>query len=242
MTKKVCIKTTNEHITIVQDTLDILLKKMLLDPIQGNSSAILLDIEPAYVAYYATDQRCNDIGDMNLSDIMKLFCHWAYSCKHDNIYKTYAYKCKMCFQLSMAFHNMSGEHQNIPGFIEAIKSRVQKHDLSKLEDPELSTFMEYTDKLKTVTYGSQEYIQFLEEMQPALKHHYQNNRHHPEHHKNGIAGMNLIDLIEMFCDWYAATKRHDDGDIHKSIEHNKKRFGMSDQLASIFTNTVSILD
>jgi hypothetical protein len=37
-------------------------------------------------------------------------------------------------------------------------------------------------------------------MAPALKHHYENNRHHPEHFKNNIDDMNLIDLIEMLCD------------------------------------------
>jgi hypothetical protein len=50
--------------------------------------------------------------------------------------------------------------------------------------------------------------------------------------------MSLIDLIEMICDWKAATLRHNDGDINKSIELNKDRFGYSDDLAQIFKNTV----
>ena len=74
-------------------------------------------------------------------------------------------------------------------------------------------------------------------MKPILDHHYKNNRHHPEYHKNGIDDMNLIDLVEMFCDWLAATKRHADGDIMKSIKHNKDRFKMNEQLVKIFENT-----
>jgi hypothetical protein len=63
------------------------------------------------------------------------------------------------------------------------------------------------------------------------------NRHHPEHFENGIRGMNLIDLIEMFCDWYAATQRHNDGDIIMSIEINQKRFEYSDDIKAILKNT-----
>ena len=47
--------------------------------------------------------------------------------------------------------------------------------------------------------------------------------------------MNLVDIVEMFCDWLAATKRHDDGDIYKSIEHNSKEIGSL--LSEIFENT-----
>jgi len=75
----------------------------------------------------------------------------------------------------------------------------------------------------------------------ALKHHYENNSHHPEHYPNGINGMSLLDLIEMLADWKAAGMRHADGDMQKSLEINKKRFGMSDQLAEIFQNTIKEL-
>ena len=123
--------------------------------------------------------------------------------------------------------------------IKELEIRKDLHDKTKLEEPEFTTFLIYTEKLKGSTYGSTEYNQFLKDMKPALDHHYANNRHHPEHFTNGIDGMNLIDIIELFCDWKSATLRHDDGDINKSIELNKKRFQLSDQLESIFKNTVS---
>jgi len=119
--------------------------------------------------------------------------------------------------------------------------RANCHDDSKLISPEKQLFDEYTPKLKDCTYGSDEYKAFLKGLKVALDHHYQNNTHHPEHYKNGINGMDLFDILEMFFDWKAAGERHADGNIYKSIEHNKDRFKMSDQLAEIFKNTADRL-
>ena len=127
--------------------------------------------------------------------------------------------------------------QNIAVLFEEISKRHERHDASKLIDPEKATFDRVTPALKGLTYGSAEYTTMLTEMKPALDHHYAANRHHPENHTDGVLGMNLVDLLEMFCDWCAATERHDDGDIGKSIEHNMKRFGYGETLASIMVNT-----
>lgn len=120
--------------------------------------------------------------------------------------------------------------------------RAEEHDKTKLEAPELPIFVEYTPKLVNSTFGGEEYQRFLEEMTPALDHHYAHNRHHPEHFPNGINDMNLVDLLELLCDWKAATLRHADGDINKSIEFSAKRFGISDQLAQILRNTVELFE
>ncbi|MCK4500703.1 hypothetical protein KAU11_09395, partial [Candidatus Babeliales bacterium] len=109
-----------------------------------------------------------------------------------------------------------------------IFDRMLVHDNSKLESPEKETFDEYTPKLASSTYGSSEYKGYLKGMKVALDHHYYENSHHPEHFKNGISGMSLIDLIEMLTDWKAPTLRHDNGDILKSIELNQERFGYTD--------------
>lgn len=121
--------------------------------------------------------------------------------------------------------------------IELLK-RANRHDDSKLKSPEKELFDEFTPKLKSCTYGSEEYKGHMKQLKVALDHHYENNSHHPEHYKNGINDFDLFDLTEMFMDWKAATERHNDGDIHKSIEINKERFGISDQLCEIFKNTV----
>jgi hypothetical protein len=119
--------------------------------------------------------------------------------------------------------------------------RSQLHDLSKLQSPEKEMFDEFTPKLAACTYGSDEYKEFLNQLKPALHHHYSNNRHHPEYHSEGVSGMNLFDVMEMFFDWKAATERHNDGCILKSIDINEKRFGINPQLSQIFRNTVKWL-
>lgn len=123
-----------------------------------------------------------------------------------------------------------------------LSERMFSHDRSKLAPPEVETFTEYTPKLAESTYGSDEYKGYLAEMLPALNHHYEANRHHPEHHVAGIDDMNLVDIVEMFIDWAAACKRHDDGDLVKSITINQSRFNMSPQLCRIFENTVPLLE
>lgn len=130
---------------------------------------------------------------------------------------------------------------NLDTCIAAIRMRQSEHDLSKLKDPEKCVFDEFTPKLKGSTYGSDEYKGFLASMKVALDHHYANNSHHPEHYPDGIRGMCLLDIIEMLADWKAATMRHADGDLSKSIEINQKRFGYSDELKAILKNTATRL-
>lgn len=127
--------------------------------------------------------------------------------------------------------------KNLHYVVAGLLERAELHDQCKLGSPEVELFTEYTPKLAACTYGSDEYEGFKKAMSVALTHHYAKSRHHPEHFKNGINDMNLIDLIEMFCDWLAATTRHNDGNIRKSIEINGNRFGMSPQLIKIFENT-----
>lgn len=119
--------------------------------------------------------------------------------------------------------------------------RMVNHDQSKLEHPEVEYFAEYTHLLRESTYGSEEHKKLCQKLQPALEHHYANNSHHPEHFKCGINDMTLIDLLEMIVDWKAASERHNDGNILKSIEINGNRFNISPQLIQIFENTAKIL-
>jgi hypothetical protein len=51
-----------------------------------------------------------------------------------------------------------------------------------------------------------------------------------------------VDLVEMFLDWYAACRRHNDGDIRKSIQINEDRFNIPPVLSDIFRNTVQFLE
>jgi hypothetical protein len=156
--------------------------------------------------------------------------------------------------------------------IHNLGNRAVAHDTSKLEEPEKTGFDTVTDVLRGLTYGSDEYKAQLKKLQPCLGHHYANNSHHPEYYgakicdscgasmpkdhdsycpncgdkdfsfTSNVNAMSLLDVVEMFCDWKAAGERHADGSIMRSIEINKKRFGITDQLASIFENTAKEMD
>lgn len=120
--------------------------------------------------------------------------------------------------------------------------RACDHDASKLVPPEKEYFDEFTPKLAGSTFGSEEYKGFLRAMQPVLSHHYMLNRHHPEFHADGVAGMNLVDLIEMICDWKAASERHANGNIFDSIEKNSTRFNIYGDLKQILVNTAQLME
>jgi hypothetical protein len=116
--------------------------------------------------------------------------------------------------------------------------RAAHHDESKLTEPEKSAFDRCTPLLRETTYGTPEYTAAKKQLGEALQHHYAHNSHHPEFYENGIAGMSLLDIVEMTVDWVAACERVKDGDIWKSLEHNKQYRQISDQLYSILVNTV----
>jgi len=116
------------------------------------------------------------------------------------------------------------------------------HDASKLESPEVDLFAKYTKILSSLEYDSDEYKASLEALKPALDHHYATNRHHPEHFANGINDMTLIDIVEMLCDWKAATHRMNNGNLLKSIEQNAERFHIEGQLKEILINTARMID
>lgn len=122
--------------------------------------------------------------------------------------------------------------------IQELDNRARNHDLSKLESPEKEIFGEFTPELAKTEYGSQEYGDLLEKVRPAIEHHYSKNRHHPEFHKNGINDMNLVDLVELLCDWKAAGERNKNGNIRKSLDINIIRYEISPQLAKILENTI----
>lgn len=171
---------------------------------------------------------------------------------YDSRPETYAHIQEVQRRLGRAIRNLIG--------------RSEAHDQSKLVSPEVEAFDEHTGRLRGTTYGSDEYKACLAAMKPALDHHYAANSHHPEHFAGticvqcgnrddepctcggprtsvaGIRGMTLLDLVEMLCDWKAATLRHADGDIRRSIEVNQARFGYSDELKQILFNTLAEIE
>lgn len=121
--------------------------------------------------------------------------------------------------------------------IELIK-RGNRHDNSKFTPEELEplqAMQDLVDEQGQAPYGSAEYERRREILKPMLDHHYDRNSHHPEFYDNGIDGMDLFDLIEMFFDWKAASERGEESAV--GLSSSKERFKMSDQLFGIFKNT-----
>lgn len=124
--------------------------------------------------------------------------------------------------------------------ISELASRAVAHDNSKLGVEEAEPYEEMIGQLAQVKYGTPEYHQIIAN-NSGVTHHYSMNRHHPEYFTDGIAGMNLFDLVEMVCDWLAANMRAGGGDIDAMLAVNKERFGIDDQLFSVIAHTVGAL-
>lgn len=150
------------------------------------------------------------------------------------------------------------EHiEKVRGYIADVTRRLtilaDEHDASKLVSPELEAFNKATPLLQHLEYGTPEYKQSLKDLGPALEHHYENNPHHPEYWIHGVRDMSLLYLIEMLCDWKAASERmrkptpaaegrppvpdYVDDDFVASIRLNKERFDFSDELCEILVQT-----
>jgi flagellar basal body rod protein FlgC len=119
-----------------------------------------------------------------------------------------------------------------------ISERAIKHDESKFDLIEKNIFEKNNMKYRL---GTKEYENNKIHLGIALKHHYENNRHHPEHFKNGIEDMNLIDLLEMMADWISASNNYENGNINRSLNILKTKYSIGHQLEKILKNTITYI-
>jgi hypothetical protein len=120
--------------------------------------------------------------------------------------------------------------------IDDLTRRAAVHDDSKLMEPELSGYDRLHEELTPIAYGTPEYRSKMAEFRWLLDHHFAANDHHPEHFRNGVAGMTLMSLVEMLADWKAASERPTSRSAF-SLDWNVDRFWIEPQLASILRNT-----
>ncbi|MDD5011457.1 MAG: DUF5662 family protein [Phycisphaerae bacterium] len=145
------------------------------------------------------------------------------------------------------FYKETGKHiRNVQlvmaRIIAELIDKARLHDISKYSPEEADLFAKVTPKLSKSEYGSTAYKKNLAKIKPAIEHHYSMNGHHPEHWKQGVKDMTLIELMEMLADWIAASTRNPNGNIFVSIEKNQERFGYSDELKKILKQTACLLD
>lgn len=88
--------------------------------------------------------------------------------------------------------------------------RADAHDSDKLSCNRI--VQAYTEPVfmlgnSDIKFGTEEYAEVTASMGAGWEEHYKNADHHIEHFANGIEGMNLMQIIEMLCDWKAAAER-----------------------------------
>lgn len=121
--------------------------------------------------------------------------------------------------------------------VPSLNERAIAHDSSKLESPEKECVDKYTPLLKAVKEGTPEYEEIKKRMNAeGYEHHYAVNRHHPEHFKNGINDMNIIDLVELTVDWIADSKDSDES-FSEELDSHAKKFSVPPMLKDIIANT-----
>ena len=106
--------------------------------------------------------------------------------------------------------------------------RGLNHDLSKLSEDEFEGFSRINNIARKYPYGSKEYKESLKKERDTIDLHYSRNRHHPEHWSD-VRGMGYLDIIEMVCDWYAATNTYKQTELSTVLDKQFERFNFSDE-------------
>ncbi|UXN70875.1 DUF5662 family protein [Devosia neptuniae] len=125
--------------------------------------------------------------------------------------------------------------------IEMIK-RGDRHDASKflpIEMEPLERMQAVIDAEGPAQFGTPEYKRRTGMLGEMIDHHRANNSHHPEHYPNGISGMDLFDVVEMFFDWKAASERGEDSCMRLGAACDK--YGATGPLRDILYNTAARL-
>ena len=129
--------------------------------------------------------------------------------------------------------------------------RAMKHDASKLEEPERSAYIEPVYALNTeeVPYGSDRHKELTAQMGEGWDHHKANNDHHigffepysVQTLNDPIRAMDMFALIEMLCDWIAASKRRKNSPT-LALEHMKEEHHIDEQLEALIRNTLAMIE
>jgi hypothetical protein len=137
--------------------------------------------------------------------------------------------------------HVSEVSENIEVIASELRKRGISHDRTKFQAIEFEAFVSTREQFKNATYGTPEYQSCVDAIQPAVEHHYQNNRHHPGFHPNGVSNMTLIDLVEMVADWKAAERRSPDKKLIDTLDSSFNKYGIGEQLGCMIKNTLASL-
>ncbi|MGH7274768.1 MAG: DUF5662 family protein [Nitrospiria bacterium] len=114
------------------------------------------------------------------------------------------------------FRHQTLVRRNLSKLAKALEARALIHDMSKLELDELAGFVEIQQIARNHKIDSPEYKASLAARLP-------------EYYPDGIRDMSLLDLIEMVCDWEAASKTYGKTSLAESLPIQKERFKVTDE-------------
>lgn len=138
-------------------------------------------------------------------------------------------------------NHISGVRRRVTLVCTALMNRAITHDNSKYSEKELNAHISMTDEMDGVKYGTDTYYAIKRRYESLSAEHSANNRHHPEHHPNGIDDMNLVDVIEMLCDWLTGSE-NTGTPVERSLEINEEHYNVSPQLMNLLRNTIRDFD
>jgi len=123
-----------------------------------------------------------------------------------------------------------------------IRKRADAHDDSKLDSTEFNKWsLNYLPESKR-NLDNKEFKKTFEKLGEVREIHYSKNRHHLEFFNGDIKKINIIDLLEIICDWIASTANQDKGNLRLTIERAKERFKFSKEIEHIILNTLELLE
>ena len=197
--------------------------------VENNINIIINDIKK-----YRNKELISDINDMNIIDLLYILLY-GQKLYTDNKMINSIYNNSINYLYN---EDIMDQDELYKSYIEELFFRKDNHDKSKLEYPEKEYFDKYYKLKNKYEYGTKEYFDSLKKLDIALKHHYKNNRHHPEHFEHKMFSMNIMDVIEMLCDWKATADTQGKDAIYKGIEFNSERFSYDKKMVRVLSNTV----
>ena len=120
----------------------------------------------------------------------------------------------------MDFDKRLNDHiEGVKNYLKVISilldSRGLMHDSTKKSDEEYNYYKMANSVNRNDFKTYEEYLDYVKPtLNKGLKHHYENNRHHPEYHKN----------------------------VEEEIQYNFKKYNISEQLQKIILNTYKYID
>lgn len=87
-------------------------------------------------------------------------------------------------------------------------------------------------------YGTPKYKEKLNRYKEVFQHHYKHNKHHPEHWSEYYCDMDLMDVIEMLCDWLGYKEDITLKEAEILVNQQCERYGFNDTFRHLLYNTL----